>query len=379
MAGMIDFNLNFGSGGKDSEISFGSLMNAVRGLEDRSNRSLTQFVRKSMVASRVFIQKEVAEEEILPDLLLTLQQMYIGWIMTAMQLNRYVDQSRTVRTALDIVATEDMKHISTDDLLSGLSLYTGTQVKVKKECSAGGLENSNVKLAAADFGGSQMVDTHPKKDLNLPSGRIIEVKFNIGGDESKTLTVNLYVQLMPTFVPASVAGEFFRINFKPSLAQRWFQVTSGEKRFIADFLFELDLLKKRNAAVKDDKTGVLFEMMDRQKNGLFNYLKKLATDSNRQNIANTLHIYDKLSFDRWCSETNCNFKRFDHREKFFARTFSMVVAVVDTAYGRVDMYFHGIDNRGEYNFNQLHQQAKTEKYDLQSIMKAYYNSSAPKF
>ena len=367
MAGLIDFNFDLRD--KNGDLSFGNLVNLVRDVEDRTSRSLTQYIKRSMIASRVFIQREVADEEILPDLLLTLQQMYIGWILTAMQMNTYVDNARTVRTALDIVATEDMKHVATEDLLAGLASYTGAKLNVIKEDPVTGGQHE-----------TRLIDTTTKKDLNLPSGRIVEVRFNCGGDDTKALTVNLYVQLMPTFIPSNVASEFFQLNFKPSLKQRWFQVTAGEKRFIADFLMEMDLLKKRKDALKNDKSGLLMELLDRQKNSLLNFLLKLGgVTPERQNIANTVHVYEKSAFDRWCSDSSCDFRRFDHRTKFFNRTFSMVVAVVDSAYGRVDMYFHGINNRGEYNFNQLHQQAKNEKYDLQSIMKAYYSSSAPKF
>lgn len=367
MSGIINFDINFRN--EKGDFGIGELKNLITNAEDATSRSLTQYIRRSMIASRVFIQREVADEEILPDLLLTLQQMYVGWIMTAMQLNTYIDKTRTIRTALDVVATENFKYVPTEDLLNGLSSFTGARFSDDKE-----------KPAVIRHGGGQVLDTTTKKELNLPAGRIIEVKFNMGGDPKNQLAVNLYVQLLPTFVPASAAEEFFQMNFKPSLKQRWFQVTSGEKRFFADFLFELDLLKKRSTALKQDSSGTLKEMMDRQRNGLLNYLLKVGQWSpDKQNIGNTLHIYEKSAFDRWCSQTSCDFRRMEHRTKFFNRTYSMVVAVIDSAYGMVDIYLHGINNRGEYKFSQLQQQAKTEKYDLQSIMKSYYMASAPKF
>ena len=195
MAGLVDFNFDLRD--DDHNLSFSNLINLVRDVEDRTSRSLTQYLKRSMIASKVFIQKEVADEEILPDLLLTLQQMYIGWILTAMQMNTFIDSTRTVRTALDIVATENFKYVPTDDLLAGLANFHTSKMNVIKEepfSEEGG------------HSGSKLVDTTTKKDLNLPSGRIIEVKFHCGGDKSKELTVNLYVQLMPTFIPGSVAS-----------------------------------------------------------------------------------------------------------------------------------------------------------------------------
>lgn len=378
MPGIFDVNVNLGgAGGSNGDIDLSTIKRMLAAAvefagnySDTTNTSLTNYVKRSMIASRVFIQREVAEEEILPDLLMTLQQMYVGWVLTAMQMNTYVDGTRTIKKALNVVATENIKYVPTDDLLSGLMSFNGKM--------AAGADEKEKSYSGGSSG--SVVDTMGKKELNLPSGRIIEVKFNPGGASNQTITVNLYLQLMPTFIPSNVAREFFHLHFKPSSQQRYFQVTAGEKRFIADYLFEMDLLRQRNRAMKDDKTGLLKEMLDRKKNGLLNFLLKLGgVNPERQNIANTIHIYEKASFDRWCHDAGCDFKRFDHRTKFFNRTFSMVVAVVDSSFGIVDIYLHGIDNRGEYKFNQIHQQASSEKYDLQSIMKAYYSSSAPKF
>lgn len=364
--GVIDFDLNFRD--DKGDVTFGNLIETIRDVESRYSRSLTQYIKRSMIASRVFIQRGVSDEQILPDLLLTIQNMYIGWVMTAMNMSAYVDSSRTVNKMLDVVATENITpHKDTDDLLAGLANYNHQKMSIIKESSA-----------VSKGTGAQVVNLPDK--LNLPSGRLVELKFHVGGDPKNVLSVEVFVQLLPTFIPDSVAESFFATNFKPDFSKRWFQVTTGEKRFIKDFLFELDQLKRRKKALQEDKTGILKEMFDRQRNGLLNYLLKLAgVYPEKQNVANTVHIYEKTEFDKWCLAHNCDFRKMDHRQKFMNRTFSVMVAVIDAAYGRVDMYFHGINNRGEYAFSQLQQQAKTEKYDLQSIMKAYYNTTAPKF
>lgn len=373
MAGIIDFNFSLND--DKGDVSFSNLVNIVRDVEDRKSKSLTQYLKRSMIASRVFIQREAADDIILPDLLLTIQNMYIGWILTAMQLNAYVDSTRTVRNALSVVATENLKeHVDTKELLMGLDTYGSYKHNTNGVTLSVIKENPSVNRAQ----GGSVLQIPP--NINLPSGRIVEIKFNVGTDARAVLAIDVYVQLMPVFIPANVAEAFFMTNFKPSLAKRWFQATTGEIRFIKDFLFEMDLLKKRQGALKADKTGTLKEMYDSQKNSLYNYLIKLGgVTPERQNVANTVHIYEKSAFDAWCHRTGCDFRNRSHRDKFFSKTFSVMVAVIDSAYSRVDMYFHGIGSRAEYSFDQIKTQAKKETYDLKSIMQAYYTSSTPKF
>lgn len=367
MASIIGLDIDFRN--SEGDLSFKNLIDLIRTGEDRTSRSLTQHLRRSIVASRVYIQRECADEAILSDLLSTIQNMYIGWILTAMQLNTYVDSSRTVKQALDVVATESLGLKPTDELIAGMANWNGAKMNV----IVGDKISDNHST-----GGSNVFNLPDK--VNLPSGRIVEIKFNANGDVRNQIVVNIFVQLLPMFVPENVAESFFSINFKPSMAKRYFQAKIGEIRFIQDFLFELDLIKKRATARKADKTGVLDVMLADQKNALVKFFLKLAgVYPEKQNIANAVHVYEKTSFDRWCHANGCDFRKPTDRNKFFARTYSMMVAVIDAAYGRVDVYFHGIDKHGEYKFDQIQQQAKSERYDLKEIMKAYYQSSTPKF
>jgi hypothetical protein len=365
MASLIGFDIDLRD--KNGDLSFKNLIDLIRTGEDRISKSLPQHIKRSMVASRVYIQRECADEQILGDLLLTMQNMYIGWILTAMQLNTMVDSSRTVKQALDIIATEMLQFQDSADLIKGMENWNGGKMNVIIGDKIEGQQ-----------GGARAIEIPDK--VNLPSGKIIEIKFNIDGNPKNQLSVNVFVQLMPMFIPDNVAEAFFSVNFKPSMFKRWFQASVGEIRFIQDFFFELDLLKKRNRARKDDKTGMLDTMMNEQRNGLFNFLLKLVGFyPEKQNIANAVHIYQKREFDEWCHKNGCNFKKPGDRNKYFSRTFSMMVAVIDASYEVVEVYIHGSDKHGEYKFDQLKSQAKNERYDLKSIMQAYYQSTAPKF
>lgn len=371
---------------QNNTISFSNMIELVRSWNDYSSTSLTQYAKHSMVASRVFIQQNILNETVLPDLLMNLQNMYVGYILTAVQMNTRVDGCRRIRDMLDIVATESL---SKDDPDSCKTIYRSPDTFIGMEESANKFfkqssPNMFVELPTNIVNYQQdakFLDN--KTNAAFPSGRIVEISFMAGPDPDKSknkLAIHIFVQLLPTLMSDSVAGQFLAANFTPRMLQRWVQWRTGEIAFWKDFVFQRDLLSNRRKALKDDKSGVLYDMFERQQNALSNALLKFALITpEKQNIANTILIFNKDSFDKFCHDNNCNFSRPDHRNKFFHKTFAMIVAVVDPMYGQVELYFHGINSKGQYNYKQMSENAKTEKYDLKDIMAAYSQGNAPRF
>ena len=373
--------INTGGG----ESSWGALIETVRQIEDVTSVSLTQYAKRSIINSRVFIQRECAESEILGDTLRVAMNMYVGFIMTAVNMNQYVNHSQTVRDIMQTVATEGHRHIDCDlidDIHGAIASYydKGAVVVPKMFIDIdGGI--SETPSSVEGTSGTKLVDTVPR-EVDIPSGRVIEIKF--GDPKNKTsqanTTVNLFLQLTPTFIPESVADAFIGCNFTPTIKQRFLQMNTGEISFWKDFVMSHDLLKRRRKALRTDKSGSLAEMFERQQNAVSNaWLKYILFYKEKQNIANTILIFDKQTFDAACSRNGLNFKRFDSRQKFFNKTFAMMLIVIDQSYNKVETYFHGLEARGEYTFSQLKGAAKNDKYDLTDIMKAYGQGMSPKF
>ncbi len=157
-------------------------------------------------------------------------------------------------------------------------------------------------------------------------------------------------------------------------------MTAGEISFFTDFLLGNDLRRKRLDALRKDRTGILSEMIDRKENAISNMWMKIAQITpNRQNIANTILIYDDKNFAKACSSNGINFKNYANRQKFFNSTMSMIVVVVNPMYNRVDMYFNGMQHSSTFTFDQLKKNAKTEATDILAMMKQYANNGMIKF
>ncbi len=366
----------------NGDVTFGGLINLVQNIEDATAMSLPQYVKRAIINSRVFIQKELAGEDVLTPLLLNISNIYGGFILTAYGMNQYVTNSHTVRRLMDITATENFSEKADDDVVNidvdqiignyfGSLAPKSVEVPQMVEWKA-----TNDISTVGNKTGSSFIEI--PKSVNIPQGRIIEVKF---GDpkSGKGFSIPLYLQLTPKFIPSEVMEQFVAINFTPSFRQRWMQTTVGEIDFINDLIFSADLVKKRRMALKRDTDGILKSMLDRQSNSLANaWLKLSQVTPERQNIANSIMIVDEQKFKRYCNNVGMKFENYSSRQKFFNRTFTMILCSVNPMDNTVTMYFHGLDAVGSYTFRQLETNSRTESYDLSQIMRAYSQGIAPK-
>lgn len=377
----------------DGTLSLGGIMDTIRRIEDSTSMSLPQFTKRSTILSRVYIENTLAGEEVLTPLMQNIMNIYVGFIMTAMNMNRYIDGSKTVRDALQVVATESFSQAPVDmtsrlddyflghhatNMLSQRSLLelnnNSCRLIAGQESNLDTVNKDNLPKAT---GGSRVLDSEPK-EATLPSGRVISVEFNV--KDNGSFRVDMFLQLLPQFIPTDVAQQFIEMNFSPTLRQRWMQVSTGEINFFSDFLLGQDRRKRRFKAMRDDKSGALRDMVERQENNLSSaWLKLSQVTPDKQNIANTILIFDKSNFDRACSMAGLKFSNFDSRQKFFNKTFSMIVCVVDTMYNRIDMYYHGLNAMSTFTFEQMKKNAKNESVDMMTIMKTFANGMAPKF
>lgn len=96
----------------DTKDTLADIVNTLYDAEDKTSSSLFKFVKRSMVISRVYIDDVLANEEITTPIMLNLLDLYIGLILTALNLNSYITSTKKVRDILSTVATEDFKPIT---------------------------------------------------------------------------------------------------------------------------------------------------------------------------------------------------------------------------------------------------------------------------
>ena len=385
LLGTVKDAAKFFFGNEKDEMSLAKIFEFIRNVDDRRNMALPSYVRKATVDSRVFVSKEAAMEEVINDVLYANHALYVGWIASALSMTQYVGNTR-VREIISTVATESLNkynRYTNPSIDSILNSYTVDKRKLPTVYAYD--EGNPISIIETqdsdtpDIRGSQgMKGFDMPSSFNLLGGTIIEMSFAVG--EKQKITIPVLVRLSPTLITDNVAKQFFKSNYKPDMWLRWFKVRSGEISFWRDFLLELDLRDEKKQALKEDKSGVLFDMFAQQKSALTAYIGKiLGWRSERQNIASSIHVYTKPQFSKWCHDVGCRFDSESDRNTFFKKTFSTCVNVIDSDFNKVYVYAAGIKHSAEYSFSQLQNNRNKQQYDLASIMRAFSSQSTPRF
>ena len=370
--------------------------------------SLPSFVRPSLIESPNFMQASLAEEPVVNDILKNLYNIYVGYILCALQMNDLVVGNRRVRDILETVSTAGAfeSFIDTKSLVTGLqgSIETVRPVVYNKKGEV--VDNPDdyetkphptqwgSLIVAYDASGRPIrkstppqathntrAVTSPDKAHNIPiaSGRQIELTFSTGPD-SDPITLTINVKFNTRLVPDSVMEFILSQDFTNDIYRRWLQYRAGEIRFLKDFVLGVDKVNRKLDAVKKDTTGVLTDMFAHKNKNVFKrILSVVGKGPTSHNLANSILMIDEATAARETKKIGFSFDRLSDRKRFFDNTYNLFIVLVDNRYSRVTIYTNGIDQSASYSFNDLKASAATDKMSMKEIVDYLSRSQMPKF
>ena len=361
-------------------VSISQLSKAVRDFRTGLSHSLPDYLKTTNIMSKVYIENTLYEEDVLLPLMGMLNQLYCAYVLTALQMNQYVQSNRTVRDLLEVVATDALEYC-VESIMGGFGSNDDNTVIYKTE-----------DIISLD-----------KKEQMLFSGRVVEIEMGVPGasrqDPSnpnspfqldnkvnmQQIKISIIVQLLPYLITSDVAEETIKLNLDHSYWVRFKQAKAKEISWIWDFFMERDIINDKRKALKEDKTGLLYEMLQESSNSLSRALMSyIGILPRNHNIANSILIVNESSFRNACRNRGVDFNRDADRNRFFRESMMMFLVIVDPLHSRITMYFNGLDRVGNYNFKQIMSMVGagtkgSDKYDLQSIMAAFGQGMVPKF
>ena len=341
---------------------FNAAEKKINDVTDTDRVSLPAYTKPLRICSRVYIDGSVSSEPVVTDVIKTVHTQYAAFILAALQMNQFVTSSKTVGDLLHTVSTEDNKlHESVIDNI--FSLSPANEVVVKVQPTTG---------EVVSFAG----------DNHIPAGKILEVTFASPNNPGSSVTLNIMVQLSPFIIPAQVAVQFIAKDVTATFSQRWMQWKTGEISFWKDFVFLSDVAKRREKLMKADPTGVLADDMANQAGSRLDVLKNSRSDKadRKRNIANSVLIFSSETLRRAKAESGIDLNDKFARQKYFATSFSMIIAIIDMLYDQVTFYYNGIDDGVTFSFDQMKVANKGGSgLDLVSIMNALNQGRSPKF
>lgn len=351
------------------------LMDHIRDLKDRGVVSLSQYAKRTLLTSRVYVEDQLASEDITPKLLKVLNSIYTGLIMCSMGLNYLCKDGRTIRSMTNAIATESNNNFL--DMLKGFGdAEPSTEANAPKKVDGEGSGDNN-----------QNIPLPKEKELKSDSeklfvGRLLEMLIP-GGPDGKAIPLYFYVQLLPIVTPSPVMYKFLEAHTSPTLAMRWAMWKAGEIKFWKDFVFEADRVAKRKKALQVDKDGILREIEDHRakmlKQKMANYKVKDA-QARARNLCNSIVVCTKRTIDSVCKDIGVNLKSFSQRQSMMEDMFALALAVVDTNYGTVDLYLNGIEARGEYTAKMIDSTSKNGgELNMKEVLALISAGSMPRF
>lgn len=363
--------------------------------------SLTAYTKQANIMSRLYIEDSILRDDICVPLVGVLNQLYVGYILAALNMDACCANGRTVREQFQTVATENQNVVK--DILENFgtnkykpSLEAGPVVEEEPatqrlpvsrviEITMQGIQVLSEK-ESENNSGTVVTDDNGKTSIDVNGGTQSKSNISVANKQSTyQFKAYLFVQLIPYILKPEIVDGYIGANFTPPISARWKAYKAGEISFWKDFVFAGDLIKKQAKILKKDKDNVIGDMLNRQHSALFKWWEGLfgmATGGHgSHNTANTMLITNKITFDRACRENRINFADKTQRQKFFNKTWSMLICVVDPLYNTVDMYFNGLDVKGTYTFAMINKVGAkgSDSFDLKEVMSAFSQGMSPKF
>lgn len=412
---------------KGTQNTLRSFFTKLEEWDRMTSASLTGYISKVSVDGTVYMEQNIVEDDIAIPLMGCLNQMYVCWILCALGLDARCNDGRTVNERMRIVHGVQMLE---DDFLSKIKDGFGMGTKIEKigasmEDNKGPLADvesqvsrlATGRLVEFDFNtgqnavtetshygdstsGMTRTDTEKtKSDANTRSDGIAikkDEQYSRSGQTTKqhdssfdrrsvqpgSCKAYFYVTLHPFQINKEVYNNFMQLNFVPTMSTRWRAVRAKEIAFWKDFIFARDLVERQAKMLKNDKSGLVTQMMARQNSGVWRWIGgMLDLIPKSHNLSNAILVFDKQTFDHSCREAHIDFNNVYQRMQFFRKTFTMMTVVVDTMYGKVDMYYAGVPQVGNYTFNMINKvgAGKNDNFDLKSIMTAFSSGNSPRF
>lgn len=337
---------------------------------------LVRFTASTRVEPICLIDSDVVHHEMLPDVMQSLQSIFSGYYLQAMAISTNIGRIDVVKQLDKLNPNRDPGANAAGWIMS-MEAYQHGLPKVDMRPA---MEEKNIvdrthmkdedKTKKGGAGLDKETFTTVRDLTNLSVGKLLNVEITDGSNKA---TIPISIRLMATSIPTGSIVHILSVGNKDTTAkERFHGWRSGRLEFIRDIVFCQDLIDAHKKNLMDDKSGVYNEILKRRKNNavstMFSGEPSLATASN-------LLVCSRETIRTLEGEIGQEFKNFKTREKIFAESYLMIVAVIDKEWDRVTFYHRGINLPTEVGLRDLRVSNKGTGPDVSEILKAYQMGS----
>lgn len=330
--------------------------------------SLIDYTAVTRVEPICLIDTDVVNDEMLPDVMQSLQSIFAGYYLQAMAISTNVGRI-SVMHHLDKLNPKRNPVDSAIDTAGWLMAMESYKHRLPMPDNQLAMEAEGEQTKAI-LGR----DTLPTlRDLaNLSVGKMLSVEIT---DGNHTATIPVSIRLMASSIPTGNLIHILSVGNKDtSVKERYHAWRAGRLEFIRDLIFCQDLIDAHRKNLIEDKTGVYGEILKRRQN---NRVSTMLSGNPSVASASNLLVCSSETIEALEAELSIKFKDFASREKIFKATYMMIIAVVDRQWSRVTFYHRGINTTTEVGLRDLRSANKNTGPDVAEILKAYQLGNSP--
>lgn len=343
--------------------------------------SLSDLSKPARVEPLVLIDKPLAEQPYMEDVLKLALSTFTGYYLQAVAMVMNVGRVETLRV-LDSLnphrSVGDLSNIkdavwSKESYAQGLpSLESFSQpmepnLIVSIEASTPDKENSKSGLSISDDSVKKLYEVE-----NLAVGKLVNVELK---DNENSAKLPVLIRLIPTKVAPDVLTHIFTTQSKnSSWKERYHLWRAGQIRLVRDLIFSVDMVDEHRKTLINDTSNVYATITDRRR---ANSVKSIMTDAPSMADASNIAIISKETARDIAGAMHGKIDSVKIRKQLFDTTYLILLIVVDEQWERVTMYHRGLSAPTEMSFREIKSSEKGKGPDITEILKAYQLGSTP--
>ncbi|MGF6603696.1 hypothetical protein P3T23_008450 [Paraburkholderia sp. GAS448] len=377
--------------------------------------SLVAFTQAARVEPLVLVDTGVLFDDVLPDVMQSLSNIFAGYYLQAVSLNSTIGNAKVASVlgtfnpkrefgASDVIAGASSFAAKAHHMMTAAEAYRdrlptnwSTGIALEAQVKAGGgarpldpddekfnrmkrenemqrLEREKVERQriTASFGEDALSTL--KENVNLSVGKIFEVTVK---HEDRTVTVPVSIRLVVNTIPTD---QLIRVlspgDEITSSKERYHGWRAGRLAFWKDLILCRDLVDAHRKNLMADGDRLYANIVAKERKNAFAAIfhgnPSVASASNMAVMsASTVSMLEQ--------ELNGRFADFQVRQKIFERTSLMIVAVIDREWARVEFWHRGIPEVSNLGFKDIKGYSKgSSGPDVSEILRAYSMVSAPR-
>lgn len=366
---------------------------SANAIKNSTSGSLVKLTSVSRVEPLCIVDSDCIQLEYISDVLMTMQSIFTAYYLQAVsligtvsgvqvakeldKLNPNRDPSvsdfiKSTRDTFEIPYKLDMQSYqwtlpTKKNALSLEASYT-EQKEAKREQQDKLLEEAGKEKGVV----SEKEFLSITEIANLSVGKLINVTINKNGQSlSVPIAFRLFVNEMR---PSTIVRMFGNKVLDKSFVERYYKWKAGRISFFNDLILCRDLIKEQKKALMEDQDGTYSEIKHRANKNL---LAGLVSKQPSAATASNLYVLSEATVAAIKRSSGMDMTKFDHRQKLFAETYAMVIAVIDRDYQRISFYHDGIRMPTSVGLRDIRNSNKNSGPSIMDILSAYKQGQTP--